>query len=87
MVRDRLKSWIRDQSTGVKVGVLVAALIGAIVARQMAFVLEGAGTLMIILGGLPTIVLFIGSVYVGALVLITLVRDIRGESQTKADPS
>lgn len=87
MARDELKSWIRSQSIGMTAVVIVAAVIGMMIARRMAFVLEGTGDVLIVVAGIPTMVLFFGSLYIGALALISLVRDLRGEGRSKIDVS
>lgn len=80
MVRERIRSWINAQSTGRKIGVILLALFGLILANRSAVALEGAGDVMIVVIGIPTIALFAISLYSGAIATLSLIRN-RGSGE------
>lgn len=78
MVRTRIKSKISEQSTGGKAGILLVAVVAMVIARQGAFILEGAGDIAVVLVGLPVIILFFGGLYVGVMSVIAIYNDTTG---------
>lgn len=87
MVRDNIKAQIANQSTAGKAGIVLAAVIAMVIARQGAFILEGAGDVATVVGGLPVMVLFFGGLYVGAMAVIGIYNDLNGESEEHPDLS
>jgi len=79
MIRERIKSQIADRSTAGKALVVALSVVAMVMGRQGAFALEGAGDTAIVLVGLPVLVLFFGGAYVGAMALIGIYHDTRGD--------
>ncbi len=79
MIRERVKSQIADRSTVGKAVVVALSVVAMAIGRRGAFALEGAGEIAIVLVGLPVLLLFFGGAYVGAMALIGIYHDTRGD--------
>lgn len=84
MLRNRLgqiRSWIDQQSRGVRAAIFIGALIGIIIANQAAGAIGDVGQYeepaVYIALALPTIVLFVASAYVGYAVIRSAISNWR----------
>lgn len=77
----RLSGWIEQQSTAVRVGVLLAAFVAFSIIQVVAGAVEGGADAVVLLLGPPTIVAALLTLYVIFATLRSFVRGVLGTTE------
>lgn len=85
MVRNRIENsrrWIETQSLGVRIGILIVALIAFRISQIFASTADTMSDVGLIVVGIPVIILAIASLYTIGVTLWSFVSDIRGRRES-----